>query len=73
MVAKEFEAQKNALTEKEADEEKIRSRVMSLVKKDLPSPSHEIANASASSEASDTTQETTSTPVLNRIFRKAWK
>ena len=42
----------------------IRSHIASLIKKDIPNPSNGVANASASSATSNTTQVTMLTLVL---------
>ena len=57
IFTKELEARKSVENNKEEDEEKHMSHVMSLMKKDPPNPSIGIDNASASSTTSDATQE----------------
>ena len=52
MVAKESDSQKNEESNKEVDEEKIRTCMISLMKKDTPNPRKDTANNSASSATS---------------------
>ena len=73
MIAKELESQKSEESYKEEDKGKIRSYVMSLMKQDTQNPSDCEANASSSSETSNATRTTSSTPALKSIFGRARK
>ena len=54
-------------TNKEADDRMIRPHVTSLIKKYAPNPSNGACDVLSSSENYDTTQETTSTLVLESV------
>ena len=71
MVAKDLEVQKSTESNKEEDKEKIRSYVISIVKKDTPNISNYAANASALSETSNATYPTTSIPASKSILKRA--
>ena len=60
MVNKELKLQKNARSNKEADDKMISSKETSLIKKDTPNPRNGTASVSAPSPTSDTTQVVTS-------------
>ena len=67
MLPKELEVQESTKRIKERDEEKIRSHVMSLMRKGTPNPSNGTSSALVPPATSSATQVATSTPVLTNI------
>ena len=55
IIAKELETQNNAQTNKQVDNNKIKSHAMCLLKKDMPITRNGTANPSVTSENIDTT------------------
>ena len=73
IFVRELEAKKNAESNTEEDEEKIRAYVISLTKNGIPNPINGKANGSESSTTSNVTQETTLRPEFKSIIERPRK